>query len=149
MKQHLTLALLALATFAARAHITLEQPEAPAASSYRAVFKVGHGCEGSATRQVIVTLPEGVRGAKPMPKAGWTIARPAANQISWTARGAEDQLQDDWYDEFVLRVGLPAQAGDFSFPVRQVCVQGQADWQAKLKLLPAATPATPAAAHQH
>ncbi len=37
---------LALAAVAAQAHVTLDQPEAAAGSgSYRATFKVGHGCD--------------------------------------------------------------------------------------------------------
>ena len=43
------LATLAL-TGAAQAHITLEQSTAPAGSTYKAVFREGHGCAGTATR---------------------------------------------------------------------------------------------------
>jgi uncharacterized protein YcnI len=34
-------------TGAAMAHVTLETAEAPAGSYYKAVMRVGHGCEGS------------------------------------------------------------------------------------------------------
>jgi len=34
----------------ASAHITLEQQQAPVASSYKAVMRVPHGCEGAAER---------------------------------------------------------------------------------------------------
>ena len=43
------LMLAALFSGLAHAHITFEQPAAPAGSSYRATFKVGHGCDGAAT----------------------------------------------------------------------------------------------------
>jgi uncharacterized protein YcnI len=113
---------------AAQAHITLEQPEAPAGSSYRAVFKVGHGCEGgAATKEIVVTLPEGLRGAKPSPKAGWTLTL-SPGQIRWTASSEASYLQDAWYDEFIVRIGLPAEPGELWFAVRQVCTQGEANW---------------------
>ena len=96
MKALITAALAAL-TGTAMAHVSLDQPEAPAGSSYRAVFKIGHGCEGgAATKEIVVTLPEGqLRGAKPQPKAGWTLTtgpalactRAACSRIDDTNRG--------------------------------------------------------------
>lgn len=134
---------LSLAT--AQAHVVLEEPAALAGSSYRAAFRVGHGCAGSSTTGIKVFIPAGVRGAKPMPKAGWalstkraTLAQPYENhgktvredvvEISWTAQGPEHALPDDWYDEFVLRATLPAQAGALWFRVLQTCASGQLDW---------------------
>lgn len=145
MKTLLISTLLAF-TAAAQAHITLDPPEAPAGSSYRAVFKIGHGCEGgAATKEVVVTLPEGLRGAKPMPKAGWTLTtkqrplkapydshgKPVTDELAearWVANGEASYVQDAWYDEFVLRVSLPAQPGELAFAVRQVCTQGEWNW---------------------
>ncbi|HEV6967771.1 YcnI family protein [Roseateles sp.] len=134
-----------LAAGAAHAHVVLDQPAAPAGSSYRASFRIGHGCDGAATRVVIVTLPEGLRGAKPMPKAGWTLTttrRPLAApyeshgktiadelaEVRWTANTPADQLQDDWFDEFVLRAVLPAEPGELWFSVRQLCTRGEWNW---------------------
>ena len=139
-----TLALLVFAS-AARAHVTLDQPEAPARSSYRAVFKVSHGCDGAATTEIAVTLPEGLRGAKPMPKPGWTLTtqrRPLKTpydshgkavtdelaEARWVANSAADQWPDAWYDEFVLRASLPAEPGELAFQVRQVCTRGEWHW---------------------
>jgi uncharacterized protein YcnI len=136
--------LLAAAT-AASAHVVLEEPVALAGSSYRAAFRVGHGCAGSPTTAIRVLLPAGVRGAKPMPKAGWTLAirrealaqpydshgktvRDDVVEVSWTANGPASYLQDGWYDEFVLRATLPAQEGALWFRVLQTCEQGRLDW---------------------
>ncbi|MDN3922733.1 YcnI family copper-binding membrane protein [Roseateles violae] len=143
-KPSLIAALLVLAG-SARAHIVLEQPSAEAGSAYKAVFKVGHGCEGSATRHITVRLPEGFRGAKPVPKPGWTLslrmaplAQPYEShgrrieqdlaEVTWTANSEADQLQDAWYDEFQLRGTLPEQPGELWFKLRQVCAQGETDW---------------------
>ena len=38
----------------ASAHVVLEYQVAPAGASYKAAFKVGHGCGTSPTRQVVV-----------------------------------------------------------------------------------------------
>ncbi|MBV8036347.1 YcnI family protein [Roseateles sp.] len=145
MKTLLTVPLLALAG-AAQAHITLDQPEAPAGSSYRAVFKVGHGCEGgAATKAIVVTLPGGLRGARPMPKPGWTLTtlrrplktpleshgQPVTDELAevrWTADSEASYLPDAWYDEFILRATLPSAPGELTFAVRQVCTQGEWFW---------------------
>jgi uncharacterized protein YcnI len=125
----------------AHAHITLEQKQAEAGSYYKATFKVGHGCEGSAIKQIVVTIPNGVMGAKPMPKAGWQIeieknklAQPylshgkkieeTVSVVRWTG----GPLPDAYYDEFVLSVRLPEQVGPLYWSVSQICEQGRIDW---------------------
>ena len=130
---------------AASAHVVLEYQVAPAASSYKASFKVGHGCGESPTRQVSVQVPAGVLGVRPMPKAGWTVeiqraklAQPVTShgrtvtedvaRVTWTARTPQDALPADQYDEFVLVGQLPAQAGPLYWPVSQVCESGRTDW---------------------
>ena len=122
-----TAAALALAAASAGAHVTLEYPAAAAAGSYKATFKVGHGCGASATRQLVVEIPAGVSGAHPMPKAGWQLAVEPA-RITWTAKSREDMLASAHYDEFVLVARLPAQPGMLYWPVRQVCEEGRSDW---------------------
>ncbi len=129
----------------AMGHIVLEQPRATSGSSYKAVLRVGHGCAGSPTQQIVVEIPPGVQGAKPMPKPGWVLgvtraalAQPYQNhgrtltddvvRISWTARSEADQLPDAHFDEFVLQAQLPEQTGALYWPVRQECAQGRHDW---------------------
>ena len=144
MKHSLALLMLTAAA-AAQAHITLDTPEAETGKPYKAVLRVGHGCEGSATKQIIVTLPDGLRGAKPMPKPGWTLTTTRAPlktpyeshgktiadelaEVRWTANTEADYLQDAWYDEFTVRAMLPAEPGELWFKVRQVCVKGEWNW---------------------
>ncbi len=55
------------------AHVTLESKEAPPNSSYKAVLRVGHGCEGKPTTAIRVQIPDGVIAVKPMPKPGWQL----------------------------------------------------------------------------
>ena len=134
-----------LVSVAASAQVVLDYQAAPAGSSYRATFKVSHGCGSSPTRQVVVEIPAGVRNAQPMPKAGWqlTVERGALPQpetdhgrtvtdtvvrVTWTARTREDMLSSAHYDEFVLSARLPQQPGTIYWPVRQVCEEGRSDW---------------------
>ena len=114
-------------------------------TSYSATLRVGHGCDGSPTVALRVTLPAGFKGAKPMPKAGWVLAIQSAklakpyddlgknvtedvSEITWTAASKENGLPDAYYDEFVLRGGLPAQAGPMWFKVLQTCDKGSNNW---------------------
>lgn len=111
----LAAALLAAGTATAFAHATLEVQEAKVGSTYKAVMRIGHGCEGEATLKVRIKIPEGVIAVKPMPKAGWTLETvkgpyaktydyygtpmsEGVTEIVWTG-----ELLDEHYDEFVFR----------------------------------------------
>ena len=126
-------------------HIVLEEKSAPAGSTYKAVVQVGHGCQGSATTGLSVQIPAGFQGAKPYPKAGWTLstkqgklAKPYDSHgklvtedvtvVSWTAAAKEAALQDAHFDEFMLRGKLPETAGPLWFKVLQTCESGSMDW---------------------
>lgn len=126
-------------------HIVLDEPAARAGSSYKAVLRVGHGCAGSPTTAIKVQIPAGLRGAKPMPKAGWVVAtrleklaQPYVShgkqitedvaEISWTAASRENWLPDAFFDEFVLRGNLPQKPGALWFKVLQSCETGSNDW---------------------
>jgi uncharacterized protein YcnI len=142
MLKRLTLAaaVCGLGASSAFAHATLEKGEAALGSTYKAVFRVPHGCEGKPTIAVRVQIPEGVIAVKPMPKAGWTLEKvrgayaksydyhgtpmtEGVKEIVWSG----GSLPDDEYDEFVLRGTL---AGDFKvgemlyFPIVQECPDG-------------------------
>jgi periplasmic copper chaperone A len=117
----------------ATAHVVLQEQTAAADSTYKAVFKVGHGCSGSPTRQITVVIPAGVKSVKPMPKAGWVLelAAPKADapqRVSWTAKSPADMLQSTHYDEFTLVAKLPTQVGAMYWPVEQLCEAGRNDW---------------------
>lgn len=136
---------LSLAAPLSFSHIVLGDPAALAGTSYRATLRVGHGCDGSPTTAIQVSIPPGFRGAKPMPKPGWTLAVKTAKletpyddhgkpvtedvaEITWTAASKDNWLPDAWYDEFVLRGGLPSQAGPMWFKVVQRCDKGSNHW---------------------
>jgi uncharacterized protein YcnI len=132
--------LLVLATLGrAQAHVTLEVEEAAPNSAYKAVLRVGHGCEGKPTTAIRVKIPEGVIVAKPMPKPGWRLATAkgkyaqsydyfgtptgeGVTEIAWTS----GDLPDDFYEEFVFRARLTGFAPGtvVHFPVVQECTDG-------------------------
>jgi len=137
---------LAATLFAPQAfsHITLETKQAPVESSYKAVLRVPHGCNGSPTVKVRVRIPEGVVGVKPQPKAGWKLetikgdyAQPYTLYGAQIASGVKEviwsggPLLDEHYDEFVfvgyLSSGL-APDTTLYFPAVQECEQGVARW---------------------
>lgn len=144
LKTLLLAAALAGVALPAFAHITLETQEAPVPSTYKAVLRVPHGCEGSATVKIRVQIPEGVINAKPMPKPGWTVETvkgPYAKAYDYygspMAEGVKEvvwsggPLLDEHYDEFVLRAYLTAdlKAGsELYFPVVQECEKGAERW---------------------
>ncbi|MGE0719441.1 MAG: YcnI family protein [Alphaproteobacteria bacterium] len=127
----------------ARAHATLEAATAVAGTYHKLVLRVPHGCDGTPTTAVSITLPDGVTGAKPQPKAGWELKvrqeklaepfrdahgnvvadRPA--EVTWSG----GRLDDAFYDEFVVQVRLPNRPGEtLHFPSVQICEKGEHRW---------------------
>ena len=137
-------ALLLATAGVAQAHTTLEQAEAPVGASYKAVFRVPHGCEGKPTTTLRVKIPDGAIVAKPMPKPGWTLEKvkgkyakaypyyhgrtieEGVTEVVWSG----GSLADDEYDEFVVQVFLTKDlpVGEtLYFPVVQECPEGAAE----------------------
>lgn len=130
---------------AAPAHVTLEIAEAPVGAPYKAVLRVPHGCEGTATTAIRVRIPDGMIAVKPMPKPGWKLdtvtgkyprtydyfhgakLSEGVNEVAFSG----GSLPDAYYDEFVITGFL---AGDLEpgrslyFPVVQSCEKGVHRW---------------------
>lgn len=129
----------------ASAHVTVT-PSVTAAGGYTVVtVSVPHGCDGSATKQVVIDIPEEILSVTPTRNALWTVAAKQeklaepvkdshGNEI--TDRDAQiiyttDQpLADDQRDVFELSLKLPeVEAGTvLYFPTVQNCEQGKAAW---------------------
>lgn len=134
----------ALSASAATAHVSFETAQVPVGSTYKAVLRIPHGCDGKATDTVRIRIPEGIVAVKPMPKAGWKIekivARYAAEyelhgkkvnegvtELAWSG----GNLADDEYDEFVFRANLTQNlpVGEtIYFPVVQACGDATLEW---------------------
>lgn len=125
----------------AHAHVTAEPQDVLAESYQKLTFKVTHGCEGSATKTVIISIPEALHGAKPMPKPGWEISleiepldlpyeshgrliKQEVRKITWQG----GLLANEHFDEFAIHVRTSAQTGQIAIPVTQICESGRLDW---------------------
>ena len=133
-----------LVAASAPAHVTLETPEARAGTSYKAVLRVGHGCEGSPTTKIRAQIPDGVIAVKPMPKSGWqveTVRGPYERSYSYyhgrqLSEGVKaivwsgGKLRDDHYDEFVFAgfLARDLNPGPLYIPVTQECEKGESRW---------------------
>lgn len=123
------LAAFVFASLPAFAHVTLVAGKAVPAAIYDARFRVGHGCSGSPTTGLAITIPALIAGVEPLAAAGWTIAseKDGTGRIA-TIRYEGGSLPADQPGLFTLRLQLPKTAGPLSFAVRQICAEGAEDW---------------------
>lgn len=136
--------LLLAAAGGAAAHVGVT-PDKTSANSYALLtFAIPHGCDGSGTTKVAITLPAELNDAQPTVNPNWTVekvteqlAEPRkladgtaitkrTSQIVYTARSP---LEHQFRDTLVLSVKLPDAAGTtLYFPTLQTCEAGQTDW---------------------
>lgn len=133
----------------ASAHVSIDNPNVKH-GSFKARFNVPHGCDGAATKTVTVTVPEGIIGVKPMPKAGWHLettkgkfaraydfhhgmkVSEGVTSVTWNG----GHLPNEFFDEFVMSIFVTDafKGGDkIYFPVTQICKSGRLDWVEKPK----------------
>lgn len=133
----------------ATAHVSIDNRNVKH-GSFKARFNVPHGCDGAATKTVIVTVPEGIIGVKPMPKAGWHLettkgkfaraydfhhgmkVSEGVTSVTWNG----GHLPNEFFDEFVMSIFVTDafKGGDkIYFPVTQICKSGRLDWVEKPK----------------
>ena len=128
----------------ASAHVTAS-PNKTAPGSYSTVtFAVPHGCHGSPTTSVSITIPEGIYTVKPTRNANWVISKTTVpvnppikgkhgditertNTVTYTAL---TPLPNDQRDAFDVLIKLPKdQAGKtLYFPTSQKCEVGETNW---------------------
>mgnify|MGYP003576380288 CR=1 FL=1 len=120
----------------AQAHATFTPSTATAEKYVVLALQVPHGCDGKATNEVRIELPEGFVFAKPQPKPGWdleiikgeyknsydnhgTAVTAGPVEIRW--KGGD--LPDEFYDTFVVRGKIAgiAPGTELAFPATQLC----------------------------
>ncbi|PSL36993.1 uncharacterized protein YcnI [Labedella gwakjiensis] len=128
------LALVFAAPLAASAHVGVT-PDTTAAGSYaNLTFAVPHGCDGSPTTEIRITIPESVITVTPTVNPNWDVAEvPSESDPDYTSAvvyTAKTPLADGLRDTFTLSVPLPSgEAGDvLEFPVLQTCEVGSTEW---------------------
>ncbi len=139
-----TAALMLTGIAGASAHVGVT-PDKTAANSYALLtFGIPHGCDGSATTKMTITLPAELNDAQPTVNPNWTAEKVVeqlpepkkladgtsitkrTSQIVYTAKAP---LNPEFRDALVLSVKLPDTAGKtLYFPALQNCEQGQTDW---------------------
>lgn len=145
-KLGLTVAMTAILAFTlgstAVAHVGTEPSEVPVGSSSTIEFRIGHGCDGSATTSVSLQIPAGVASVRPFPKPGWdldiesgVLPEPIATDgepitegvtvVTWSG----GLLEDAHTDVFAIRATVYGAADDMVwFPLVQTCESGEHAW---------------------
>lgn len=140
-----TSGLMLLGLGSASAHVSATPTETAAGAYTLVTFAVGHGCDGSPTTAMTITLPKELNDATPTVNPNWTISKatekldtpvtlPNGSKISertasitYTAKTPLDAHQRD---TFTLSLQLPDAAGTtLHFPTLQKCETGQTDWK--------------------
>lgn len=139
-----TALLMAAGMGAASAHVHVHPDSTGAGESALLTFETSHGCAGSPTTAITVTLPEQITDATPTAHAGWKISKVTedfaeprvldngtsiGSRTSQVVFTALEPLPDGVRDTFQLSVKLPDAPGEtLAFPVLQSCAEGETDW---------------------
>ncbi|WP_457586028.1 DUF1775 domain-containing protein [Ensifer canadensis] len=140
----LTLGLALTTAGIAHAHATFENDSAQPEKSFKAVLQVPHGCDGKATTEVQMKLPEGFVFAKPQPKPGWEVEiikgdyqktydnhgdKVSSGPVEIRWKGGN--LPDEFYDTFVVKGKISGFDREtvLAFPTVQLCgTDGKVVW---------------------
>lgn len=99
----------------ASAHVTVTPGEATADSYAVLTFGVPHGCDGSATTEVAIQVPEEITSVTPTVNPNWTVHTVTAERVVYTAI---TPLPDGLRDTFELSIRLPGLPGEtLAFPI--------------------------------
>ena len=129
------------------AHVHVAADSAAAGSTTLVRFSFSHGCDGSATTEIAIQIPEEITTVRPGMNYGWTVEKvtedagasatpaadgheDAASRVSEVVYTAKEPVPDGFYDELVLQVALPedAEGETLYFPVIQTCEEGETAW---------------------
>ena len=125
------------------AHVSFENGQVNPNSTYKAVLRISHGCDGKPTLKVRVRIPEGIVAVKPMPKAGWKLQTTKGSYVKAyqlngeaVSEGVTDivwtgSLDDARYDEFVFQARFTdayQPGATVYFPVVQECDGATEEW---------------------
>jgi uncharacterized protein YcnI len=125
--------LVVAAPLAAQAHVTATPDTATAGGHGTITVAFSHGCDGSPTRSLAITIPEGIASVSPTVMPDWQIdvQRDGENgPVSLITYTADEAIPDGLRVAVVLGVQYAEDtAGEtLAFPVNQVCEVGNTDW---------------------
>ncbi|MFD1214908.1 YcnI family protein, partial [Arthrobacter sp. GCM10027362] len=129
---------------AASAHVHVDPDSTAAGSTSVLTFSFAHGCDGSPTTGITISLPDQLDDAIPTANPGWDVKKVTekldtpkklgtgttiterTGRIAYTAR---TPLADGVRDTLQLQIQVPAAEGQtLAFPVLQTCEKGKTDW---------------------
>lgn len=128
----------------AGAHVTVSPGEAPAGTYAVLTVSVPHGCDGSATTEVAIQIPEQTPTVTPSVNPNWDVKKvmveldepmvdshgnELTERVGQVVYTAKTPLPDDLRDAFELSVRMPDTPGDtLAFPTVQTCEEGEHAW---------------------
>lgn len=124
-------ALVLLAPTAASAHVHVTPSSTEAGATSELAFSFSHGCDGSPTTGVAITVPEEVAAVSLIANAGWDVAVDTAGGQRVVQLTADEPVPDGVRETLEVEVTLPEGAADgtvLAFPTLQSCEVGETDW---------------------
>lgn len=130
---------------AASAHVSIAEGAVEAGSYSILTFGVPHGCDGSATTEVAIQIPEGINAVTPTRNGLYTVEKvmedldtpitdshgnEVTERVAQVVYTAATPLPDGQRDAFDLSLQIPEDAADTTlyFPTVQTCEQGETAW---------------------
>ena len=112
----------------ASAHVTVT-PSTTAAGAYTVLtVALSHGCDGSATTEVAIQLPEEIESVAPTRHPLWDVTVEEGTPLT-VVYTTKSPLADGVRDSFELSLQLPDAEGEtLVFPAIQTCEAGETAW---------------------
>lgn len=128
----------------ASAHVVVDPGDGGAGESTLLTFAFSHGCDGSATTEVRIQIPESIPSVSPTINPGWDVAKvmetldapiegghgeQITERVAEVVYTAKTPVPDGFRDTFVLSLTLPDTPGETAyFPTIQTCEVGETAW---------------------
>jgi uncharacterized protein YcnI len=122
-----------LVSLAAQAHIEVASGPATSNATNEVVFGVGHGCSGNDTYKVVIDIPAGVTGVRPM-RSDFAIPTVQQDQagnvtsVSWQKPDTDALASDILFYKLTIRFKTPDQPlSTVYFVAHQTCRAANGD----------------------
>lgn len=128
----------------ASAHVSITASTTAAGAFTVLTVSVPHGCDGSATTEVTIQIPEEISTVTPTRNAMWDVEKQTeeldppvtdddgneiTERVATVTYTAKTPLPDGYRDAFELSLQLPdAEGTTLVFPTIQTCEKGEAAW---------------------
>lgn len=128
----------------AAAHVGVGPGEVEAGARTLLTFEFSHGCDGSATTQLRIQMPESIPVVTPTINPGWDAEKVTeeldepiegshgeqiTERVAEVVYTAKTPVPDGFRDTFELAVTIPDTPGEtIYFPTIQTCEEGESAW---------------------